>query len=67
MISETLFSANDHQFNASCSFGIVSAMHEQLIINDFANQLLSCADEALYSAKHKGKNAIGEAALSDLS
>jgi diguanylate cyclase (GGDEF)-like protein len=67
MISETLFSANDHQYNASCSFGIVSAMHEQLIINDFANQLLSCADEALYSAKHKGKNAIGEAALSDLS
>jgi diguanylate cyclase (GGDEF)-like protein len=66
-ISETLFSVDERQFNASCSFGIVSAKPEQLNISDFANQMLSCADEALYNAKDKGKNAIAESTLTDLS
>ncbi|MDP5032201.1 MAG: diguanylate cyclase [Paraglaciecola sp.] len=66
-ISESLYGIGDHKFNASCSFGIVSATAEHLHFNDLPHQLLSCADEALYSAKHQGKNAIGVATLSDLS
>ncbi len=64
-ISETLFGTGTHKFNASCSFGIVSAKSEQLSITDLPNQMLSCADEALYSAKHKGKNRVGVATLSN--
>jgi diguanylate cyclase (GGDEF)-like protein len=64
-ISETLFGTGTHKFNASCSFGIVSAKSKQLSITDLPNQMLSCADEALYSAKHKGKNRISVATLSN--
>jgi diguanylate cyclase (GGDEF)-like protein len=64
-ISNTLFDSGTHKFNASCSFGIVTAKHEQLTITDLANQMLSCADEALYTAKHEGKNTIGVATLPD--
>ncbi|MGY0627598.1 MAG: GGDEF domain-containing protein, partial [Paraglaciecola chathamensis] len=51
-------------FNASCSFGIVSVTPAQLPLADLPNQMLSSADEALYSAKHRGKNTIGIATFS---
>jgi diguanylate cyclase (GGDEF)-like protein len=54
-------------YNASCSFGIVSVTPDQLTMKDLPNQILSSADEALYSAKHKGKNTVGITTLSDLS
>lgn len=66
-IAETHFGTGAQKFNASCSFGIVSVAPNQLSMNDLANQMLSSADEALYSAKHKGKNAIGMTTLCDLS
>ena len=43
------------------------ALTEENTMADLPNQMLSSADEALYSAKHKGKNAVGIATLSDLS
>jgi hypothetical protein len=55
---ETRFGDENHKFNASCSFGIVSAEPEQTSHKDLSKQLLSAADEALYSAKNKGKNAV---------
>ena len=66
-VANTQFGEGDNAFNASCSFGIVSVTPDQLTLNDLPNQMLSSADEALYSAKHKGKNAVGMATLSDLS
>ena len=66
-VANTQFGEGDNAFNASCSFGIVSVTPDQLTLNDLPNQMLSSADEALYSAKHKGKNAVGIAMLSDLS
>ncbi|WP_421133713.1 diguanylate cyclase [Alteromonas sp. A079] len=66
-IAETQFGEGAQMFNASCSFGIVSVAPDQLTMNDLANQMLSSADEALYSAKHQGKNAIGITTLCDLS
>ena len=66
-IAETGFGKGDCSFSASCSFGIVSVAPDQLTMADLPNQMLSSADEALYSAKHKGKNAVGIATLSDLS
>ena len=65
-ISETLFGKPTNTFNASCSFGIASATTEDLQISDLAHQMLTCADEALYRAKNKGKNAIVVAKLSEL-
>jgi diguanylate cyclase (GGDEF)-like protein len=65
-ISNTVFDSGTYKFNASCSFGIVTLEPEQLTITDLANQMLSCADEALYNAKHEGKNKIGVATLPQL-
>ena len=62
-IAEHLFVSGAHQFYASCSFGIVTITAEHLCVSDVANTMLSSADEALYSAKHKGKNTIGFATL----
>ena len=66
-VASAQFGEGEVAFNASCSFGIVSVTPDQLTMNDLPNQMLSSADEALYSAKHKGKNAVGMATLSDLS
>ena len=66
-IAETQFGKGTRKFNASCSFGIVNVAPDQLTMNDLANQVLSSADEALYIAKHNGKNAVGMTTLCDLS
>lgn len=66
-VAKAQFGEGERRFNASCSFGVVSVTPEQLTMKDLPNQMLSCADEALYSAKHKGKNLVGFATLSDLS
>lgn len=66
-VAQAQFGEGERRFNASCSFGVVSVTPEQLTMKDLPNQMLSCADEALYSAKHKGKNLVGFATLSDLS
>jgi diguanylate cyclase (GGDEF)-like protein len=63
-IAKTRFGKGNASFSASCSFGIVSVTPAQLPVADLPNQMLSSADEALYSAKHRGKNAIGIATLS---
>ncbi|GAB2704656.1 GGDEF domain-containing protein [Aliiglaciecola sp. 3_MG-2023] len=65
-ISEMRFGIGNIKFNASCSFGIVSVTSDQLPMDDLSNLMLTSADKALYSAKHKGKNAIGIASLYDL-
>lgn len=57
-ILETSFGIHSEKFNASCSFGIVSAGVEHLTIQDLSGQLLSHADQALYRSKHQGKSAI---------
>lgn len=70
-IAKTDFGKGECTFNTSCSFGIVSVMPEQLTVTnvdevqDLANQMLSGADEALYRAKHQGKNAVCIATFSD--
>lgn len=66
-VAKAQFGEGERRFNASCSFGVVSVTPEQLTMKDLPNQMLSCADEALYSAKHKGKNLVSFATLSDLS
>lgn len=66
-VANAQFGEGEAAYNASCSFGIVSVTPDQLTLNDLPNQMLSSADEALYSAKNKGKNAVGIATLSDLS
>jgi len=63
-IAKTRFGKGNSSFNASCSFGIVSVTPAQLPLADLPNQMLSSADEALYSAKHRGKNTIGIATFS---
>jgi len=62
-ILKTSFGVSPHGFNATCSFGLVSAGPEHLRIKDLSNQLLSYADQALYSSKHKGKNAVSVSTL----
>lgn len=57
-ILKTSFGIGAHKFNASCSFGMVSAELEHLKINDLPSQLLSYADQALYTSKHQGKNTL---------
>lgn len=57
-ILETRFGIGPDKFSASCSFGIVSAGPEHAMIQDLSKQLLSYADQALYSSKHQGKNTI---------
>jgi diguanylate cyclase (GGDEF)-like protein len=64
-IFETHFGKETETFNASCSFGLVCAKPEQAGFTDLSNELLSCADEALYSAKNKGKNTIDVSSLDE--
>ncbi|WP_413701054.1 GGDEF domain-containing protein [Psychromonas sp. KJ10-10] len=62
-IAETSFGVAPYDFNASCSFGMVKSGPEHLKVKDLENQLLSHADQALYSSKHKGKNTISVSTL----
>lgn len=62
-IAEAYFGNTSNQFNVSCSFGMVKSKATHLKINDLANELLACADKALYSSKSDGKNTINIASL----
>ena len=62
-IAAAYFGNTSNQFTASCSFGMVKSKATYLKINDLANQLLTCADKALYSSKSHGKNTISITSL----
>lgn len=62
-ILKTRFGVSPHKFKSSCSFGLVRAGTEHLQIKDLPDQLLSYADQALYSSKHQGKNAVSVSRL----
>ncbi|MBT3134674.1 GGDEF domain-containing protein [Alteromonas sp. ALT199] len=57
-IASTTFKVKDHVFSTTCSFGIVNVLAEIKLTDDPAHDILSIADEALYAAKFKGKNAL---------
>ncbi|MHC6646553.1 GGDEF domain-containing protein [Alteromonas sp. HB246098] len=57
-IASTVFKAKAHTFNTTCSFGIVNILSEEGLAEDPAHDILSIADEALYTAKSLGKNTI---------
>ncbi|MFT7053941.1 MAG: diguanylate cyclase (GGDEF)-like protein, partial [Psychromonas sp.] len=62
-ILKTSFGIGSHKFNASCSFGMAGAGPEHLKVKDLPSQLLSYADQALYTSKHQGKNAVSVTTL----
>ncbi|CAB9494271.1 Diguanylate cyclase (GGDEF) domain-containing protein [Alteromonas macleodii] len=57
-IAFTVFKAKAHTFNTTCSFGIVNILSKEDLAEDPAHDILSIADEALYTAKSLGKNTI---------
>ncbi len=57
-IALKVFEIDEHAFSASCSFGVVFINSAIPNTEDPAHELLSVADEALYEAKNKGKNAV---------
>ncbi|MFZ8200251.1 GGDEF domain-containing protein [Alteromonas portus] len=57
-IASTIFKAKAHTFSTTCSFGIVNILSEGDLAEDPAHDILSTADEALYTAKSLGKNTI---------
>lgn len=57
-IASTVFKAKAHTFSTTCSFGIVNILSEEDLAEDPAHDILSTADEALYTAKSLGKNTI---------
>jgi diguanylate cyclase (GGDEF)-like protein len=62
-ILKARFGDSQHEFSASCSFGLVRAGIEHLSKEDLPDLLLTYADQALYASKHQGKNAVSVSTL----
>jgi diguanylate cyclase (GGDEF)-like protein len=65
-IAGRAFSAAAGAITASCSFGFVRVGPEQATREQLGEELLTCADAALYASKRRGKNSATAGSLRPL-